>query len=175
MAYRVDLSKTPTEILIDRINYVFGTSYRADQIEFNSRGAWPLTKDEQRDKGVESKIAARFKNGVAGRQEFYMTRADLTELLAGEVVEVPQGAVDWSHYLAPYIVDALGVDIGLYDLVVEPVDSTEPFYLASIAPHHPALKGTIVISFIDPTPRLLTELVKNNKLDGFRLGEFLNG
>lgn len=172
MTYRVDLSKPAKEILLNRINYVFGTSYRPDQIEFNSRGAWPLTKEEVRAKGVESKIAASFKNGLWGTREFYLTRANLTELLDGVVVEVPQGAAEWSHYLVPYIRDSLGLELGDYDLVVEPVDPTLDQYLAKIEPHHPAFKGTIVIALIDPTPRRLAELVTKRSLDGFNIGEF---
>ncbi len=172
MPYRVDLSKSPKEILLNRINYVFGTSYRPDQIEFNSRGAWPLTKDERRAKGVESKIAAHFKNGISGTREFYLTRANLSELLDGEVVEVPQGLHEWSHYLVPYIRDSLGLDLGDYDLLVEPIDPTAELYLAKIEPHHPSFKGTIVITFIDPTPRRLAELVNLRSLDGFNIGEF---
>lgn len=173
MAYRIDLSKPAAEILLDRINYVFGTSYRPDQIEFNSRGAWPLTLDERRAKGVESKIAAKFKNGVYGSREFYMTRADLTELLHDVVVEVPQGAVTWSHYLAPYIVESLGLQLSELDLWVEPIDSSHGIYLARIAPHHPSFKGSITVEFVDPQPRRLAELVTLRNLDGFRFGEFL--
>ena len=45
MAYRVDLTKTPKQILVDRINYVFGVSYTTDNIDFNDKGVQPLTKD----------------------------------------------------------------------------------------------------------------------------------
>jgi len=173
MTYRVDLSKPAAEVLLNRINYVFGTSYRPDQIEFNQRGAWPLTSSEQRAKGVESKIAAQFKNGVYGTREFYMTRADLTELLHDVVVEVPQNAVTWSHYLVPYITEALGLQLESMDLWVEPVDSSAGTYLARIAPHHPAFKGSIAIEFINPQPRRLAELLTLRNLDGFRFGEFL--
>jgi hypothetical protein len=46
MAYRVDLTKTPKQILVDRINYVFGVSYTTDNIDFNDKGVQPLTKDD---------------------------------------------------------------------------------------------------------------------------------
>ncbi|ANZ49733.1 virion structural protein [Erwinia phage Machina] len=174
MPYRIDLSKPPHEILVNRINYVWGTSYRPDQVEFNSRGAWPLTKEERRARGVESKIAARFKNGVMGFQEFHLTRADLTELLEGVVVEVPMG-ITWSHYLVPYIIDELGLQLGPYDLVIEPLEGNFTTYVARIEPHHPSFKGTIDIKFVDPTPRKLTDLVTKYKLDGFRVGEFFDG
>lgn len=174
MAYRIDLSKTPKEILLNRINYVWGTSYRSDQIEFNDRGAWPLTIDERRARGVESKVAARFQNGVIGFQEFHYTRANLSELLEGVVVEVPQGMA-WSHYLVPYIIDELGLQLGPYDLVIEPLPDDITTYIARIEPHHITFTGTIGIKFVDPTPRKLTDLLIKTQLDGFRVGEFFDG
>ncbi|HGU6387958.1 TPA: hypothetical protein ACNABY_000711 [Escherichia coli] len=175
MGYRIDLSKTPKQILVERINYVFKLSYSENNYEFNPRGVWPLTRAERRAKGVESKVAARFVNGVHGTQEFYLTRADLNKLLKDVTVEVPKGATEWSHELVPYIVDELGLQLDTYDIMVEPITPETESYEARLIPHHLSFKGTIAITFVDPTPRKLAQLVTKRALDGFRPGEFLNG
>lgn len=173
MGYRIDLTKPPKQILVDRFNYVFGISYTVDNYDFHPAGVQPLTKEERRKKGVESKVAARFKNGISGHREFYITRADLSKFLVGIEVEVPKGAVEWSHELAPYVIEQIGLDLEPYDIMVEPITDDMETYQAHLIPNHLSFKGTISIVFVDPTPRLLANLVTKRALDGFTYGVFL--
>lgn len=175
MTYRVDLSKTAPEILINRINYVFGTSYTPDQLTFDSRGAVPLSIEEARREGVESKAAAYYKNGYSGSQNFVFTRGDLNKLLRGAVVPVPFGAVKSSEELAPYIFDELGVNINPHQILIEPIPEDATDFTVRLIPRHLSLKGTIAIEFVDPTPRKLKVLVSKTELDGFSFPGELNG
>ncbi|QXO09529.1 hypothetical protein pEaSNUABM11_00105 [Erwinia phage pEa_SNUABM_11] len=175
MTYRVDLSKTAPEILINRINYVFGTSYTAEQLTFDARGAVPLSKEEARREGVESKAAAYYRKGFTGSQNFMFTRGDLNKLLKGVVVPVPFGAVQWSQDLAPYIFDELGVNLNPQQILIEPIPEDATDYTVRLIPRHLSLKGTIAIQFVDPTPRRLKTLVKKTELDGFSFPGELNG
>lgn len=174
MAYRVDLTKTPKQILVDRINYVFGVSYTTDNIDFNDKGVQPLTKDEARRYGLESKVAADFKNGVAGNQEFILTRVDLATFLADEPVTVPKGEVTSSQELADYIVAQTGIDLTQDDIMIEPISEELDSYDDRLVPNHLSFKGTIPVVFTDPTPRTLASLVTKLALDGFRPGELIN-
>lgn len=175
MSYRVDLSSTAPEILINRINYVFGLSYTTDNISFNARGTVPLTIDEARKYGVESKVAAYYHKGVNGSQEFYLTRGDLNRMLKDAVVEVPIGEVQWSQGLAPYILDELGVYLDPRDIMIEPIPEDAEEYQVRLVPRSLALKGTINIKFVDPTPRRLIELVGTRQLAGFSIPGEVNG
>lgn len=167
MAYRVDLTKAPKQILVDRINYVFSLSYTADNIEFNANGVQPLTLAERQRYGLESKVAAVFRNGVVGNQEFILTRVDLATFLADEPVSVPKGAVTSSEELADYIVAQTGLDLRADDIMIEPISEELDSYDVRLVPNHLSFKGTIPVVFTDSTPRKLA-------LDGFRPGELIN-
>jgi len=175
MAYRVDLSKTAPEILINRINYVLGSSYTPATLTFNARGAVPLDKFEARRHNAESKAAGLFSGGLKGGQDFYYIRGDLNKLLKGAVVKVPQGAVQWSQDLAPYVFDELGVNLTRHQILIEPIPEDAENYILRLIPRHLSLKGTIAVQFVDPTPRKLKLLVTKTKLDGFRHPGELNG
>ena len=171
MSYRIDLSKKPHEIIILRINYIWGKSYLPDDVVFNKRGAWPLDSQRARKLGVESKIIGNFTRGYTGGQEFFYTRADLTEFFDGVVVEIPN-TVMWTYHCAPYLAEELGLQLEQEDIQIDKIPEGTTDYLIKIAEHHPSFKGTLAVRFIDPTPRFLKELVTKRDLDGFKLGVF---
>lgn len=175
MGYRVDLSKKPNEIVIDRINYVFNKDYKPSQITFGSSGTCPLERAEREKYGVESKVAAYYGNGVYGHVEFFLTRADLTRLLDGITLQVPKGSIHWSHELAPQIQKDLGLQIYPPDIMAELVSPDADTYTVRLLPNHLSFKGVLKVEFIDPRPRKLQELVTKRALDGFKFGEFING
>lgn len=163
MAYKVDMSLRPEEILLGIINY---ENPRAN-LTFNKIRFSPKGVENADYKGRDSKIdlIGLPGSGIVGTIPIWYNRINLTTYLGSRGLRIDVAPFTETSELLDLILTQLGIRLTLADIMVDYINHTTGAGVIRISPRSLTYKGTI--SYAPVAVSTLASRIRNTALDGF--------
>lgn len=166
MAYKVDLSMPPNEVLLGQINYENKTSFTLENVGFREDGVHVVDEHER-----DTMVWLIAKKGTYGMRRIYYNRLDLNEFLGDRVLELDEASEgqQHTHLFIPAVLKRLGIYLNRDDVISDIVPVGAEEFDIRISPRCLIYRGTIRVRYTNDSTPLLRDRVVNTILDGFQL------